>query len=258
LNSSSNCIAAASNHAITATLPPVAPQPCHCMCCSALPPVVSCCIGLLLACHGCIGTVCRTVACCCPVCCGHIAAAHCAVLGCCLACCGCGAAAHHVVTRCCLARRVSWHGVWPWHLMARRAVPGVLRVVVWCTATVCRGMVHSRGVSCLAYVTVTSLRRVVLWRVAAWCVMCCGTVHGHLLSGRGTVRRGVYPLDMRTTAALLPAQPGKRKKKRKKRKRQLTMARGRLVSHLVSCHGMVRRGSAQCTPHSHTAACTTQ
>src|SRR5712675_539112 len=107
----------------------------------------TCCVVLPLACHGCIGTVCRTVACCCPVCCGHVAAAHCAVLGCCLACCGHGAAAHHVVARCCLARRVSWHGAWPWRLMARRAIPGVLRVVVWCTATVCRGTVHSCGVS---------------------------------------------------------------------------------------------------------------
>jgi len=45
LNSSSNCIATAPNYAIVATLPPVALQPRHCVCCSTLPPVVSHHIG---------------------------------------------------------------------------------------------------------------------------------------------------------------------------------------------------------------------
>jgi len=177
------------------------------MCCGALPPVMLRHVRLPLACHGCVGTVCCTVVHCtwrvmvvlllhimlwcdtawCVVVTVllHIvssctATPHVAVtlllhvVLCCDAAwhvCSHSTAVHRVITHCCLACHVSWHGAWPWCLMAQCAIPSMSR-------SHCHLVCHMSSHGAWP------------WRVVSWCVaalVCCVSVAWCMASWCGSV-----------------------------------------------------------------------
>src|SRR5712672_1196371 len=101
---------------------------------------------------------------------------------------------------------------------------------------------------------VVSLLGIRSWHTATQCVVCCGMLHGPVvsccsMSCCGTVRRSGRLLDVHATATLLHAQPGKQKKKR------LTMVCSHSSCCVMSYRVMVWHGTASvcsmCAPQPH-------
>jgi len=124
----------------------------------------------------------------------------------------------------------------------RTLLPGTSRVVAWCVAMASHGMAcHSR---CVA---VTSLLRIVLWRIATQRVVCCGMVHSHGVSWHGaqlrrvverwtaTVWRGVSCPAHVTVASLQRVMSWHVATQR-------VACCGAVHGCLLSGHGMARRG----------------